>query len=73
MIAQAMQETVKVAQGLGIGLSVEMINTALGILDNMPPKGSTSMQRDIMSGNLSELESHTGSLVRLGEKAGLPL
>lgn len=71
MVAQAMQEVVKVAQGLGIGLSVEMINKSLEFLDNMPPQGSTSMQRDVMAGRHSELEAHSGALVRLGEKAGV--
>ena len=38
------------------------------IKETIPPKGTASMQRDIMDGKPSELETQNGALVRLGKE-----
>ncbi|MEE8390467.1 MAG: ketopantoate reductase C-terminal domain-containing protein [Anaerolineae bacterium] len=39
-------------------------------LDSLAPGGTASMQRDVMEGRPSELESQNGTVVRLGQEAG---
>ncbi len=40
-------------------------------MDNLPPDATASMQRDILEGRPSELESQNGAVVRLGDAAGV--
>ena len=45
----------------------------LANVDGMPAGGTTSMQRDILEGRPSELESMCGAVVRIGKELGLDL
>ncbi|MDX1409341.1 MAG: ketopantoate reductase C-terminal domain-containing protein, partial [Saprospiraceae bacterium] len=40
-------------------------------IDDLPREGTASMQRDIMEGRPSELETQTGAILRLGMKYGV--
>jgi len=40
-------------------------------MDTLPPDGTASMQRDIMEGRPSELETQNGAVVRLGQAVGV--
>jgi len=44
---------------------------AMARLDGAAPGATASMQRDIMDGRPSELESHSGAIVRLAAQAGI--
>ncbi len=70
-LEEAMQEIFNVAHGHNIPLSPEIIPNTMSFIDNLPPDGTASMQRDIMEGRPSELNSLTGAVVRLGQKAGV--
>lgn len=45
---------------------------AIAFIDNLQPAATASMQRDIMEGRPSELESQNGAVVRLGRETGVP-
>ena len=47
------------------------LGNTLDIMDTLPPTGTASMQRDIMEGRHSELESQTGAVVRMGQEVGV--
>ena len=49
----------------------EIVGKTLEFMDNLPVNGTASMQRDIMEGHPSELESQTGAVVRMGQQAGV--
>lgn len=49
----------------------EAIARNMDTLDRVPPNGTASMQRDIMAGRPSELESQNGAVVRLGQESGV--
>ena len=72
MLEDAMREVVAVAHARNIALPEEAIARQMAFIDNLPPGGTASMQRDIMEGRPSELEAQNGSVVRLGEEAGVP-
>lgn len=71
MLEQAMEEIVAVAQAWGINLSPEAMHKTMALIEGLPPTGTASMQRDIMAGRPSELESQSGAVVRLGREVGV--
>jgi len=71
MIEQILREIVAVARARGIALPEDAEEKALGFIDALPEVSTASMQRDIMAGRPSELESQNGAVVRLGREAGV--
>lgn len=71
MIEQILTEIVAVARARGIALPEDAEARALSFIDALPEASTASMQRDIMAGRPSELESQNGAVVRLGREAGV--
>jgi len=71
MLEQAMREVLAVARAREIALPEEAISRAITLIDSLPPGGTASMQRDVMDGRPSELESQNGAVVRLGQEVGV--
>ncbi len=71
MLQQVMQEVVSVAQARNIPLSEDAIGSTLEFMDTLPTTGTASMQRDIMEGRPSELESQNGAVAHLGQEVGI--
>jgi 2-dehydropantoate 2-reductase len=69
MLEEAMEEILAVAQALGIALPHETVTEMMAFIDSLPASGTASMQRDVMAGRPSELESQNGAVVRLGGEA----
>ncbi len=69
MLEQAMQEIEAVARAHNIRLPANVTPETLAFIDQLPPDGTASMQRDIMAGRPSELETQNGAVVRLGQMA----
>jgi 2-dehydropantoate 2-reductase len=71
MIEKSMHETIQIAQGLGIKVSDNIVNTYMKVTDNLPHETTTSLQRDIIIGKPSELDFLLGSIVRYGKELGV--
>jgi 2-dehydropantoate 2-reductase len=71
MLEEAMEEILAVAHALGIALSEEIVDETMAFIDGLPENGTASMQRDVMAGRPSELDSQNGAVVRLGREAGI--
>lgn len=71
MLQASMSEIRLLAEARGVSLKGDAVGKSLSFLDNMPADATASMQRDIMEGRPSELESQNGAVVRLGEIAGV--
>ena len=71
LLTGAMREIYDVAHARGVALPEDIVGNTLNFMDGLPPTGTASMQRDIMEGRHSELDSQTGAVVRLGEEAGV--
>ena len=69
MMEQAMREIEAVARARNIRLPSNVTPETLSFIDQLPPDGTASMQRDIMAGRPSELETQNGAVVRLGRMA----
>ncbi len=69
---QAMQEVADVARARGIALPADIVERSIGYVDGLMPHATASMQRDLMAGYPSELDTLCGGVVRLGREAGVP-
>ena len=60
MLYQTAHEIVTIANAKGIGLKNSDIDLVLKVIDNLDPKTTASMQRDVMDGRPSELDNFNG-------------
>ncbi len=72
MLEGAMCEIRDVAEGRGVPLPEDIVETALSFIDGMPAQAMASLHRDIVDGRPSELDAWTGTVVRLGKEAKVP-
>ena len=72
MFEDAILEGVRLAERLEIPIAADYPEATLAFFERMPEDGTASMQRDIMDGHPSELETQNGAMVRFGEKLGIP-
>lgn len=71
LLQQAMEEIRAVAVARGVALADDAIERTFRFLESLPEDGTASMQRDLMEGRPSELESQPGAVVRLAREAGV--
>lgn len=72
LIEEAMTEIYQVGRAQGVQLDDTVVAKEIAFLDQLPPHGTTSLQRDILAGRPSELEAWTGAVVRIGQQTGTP-
>lgn len=73
LLARAMREIEAVARARGVDLAEEVVEKTMAFVDNLPEEATASMQRDIIAGVPSELETQNGAVARLGSAAGVPV
>jgi 2-dehydropantoate 2-reductase len=73
LLEQAMREVEAVALARGVSLDRDVVPETIAFCDAMAPAQTASMQRDILQGKPSELESIIGVMVRLGEELAVPV
>ena len=71
LLEGTMREVFVLARARGVRVGDEAIEKALAGIDLSPEQATASMQRDIMAGRPSELESQLGVVVRLAHQAGV--
>lgn len=71
LIQAMLEEIEQVATAHGIAFPPDAVARAMQFIDAMPAESTSSMQRNIMAGEPSELESQNGAVVRLGRAAGV--
>lgn len=71
LLVEAMNEIEAVARARGVSLEEAVVGKTVAFVDNLPEGVTASMQRDIMAGVPSELETQNGAVVRLGTEAGV--
>ncbi len=72
LLQDSMKEVKYVALALDIPMADNAVEQGMEIIDNLPENALASMQRDILNGRPSELDSQNGAVVRYGEKAQIP-
>jgi len=71
LLEQALSEALTVGQARGVPLSDETVTRIMDMIDHGAAGSTASMQRDITNGRPSELDYQTGTIVRLGQEAGV--
>jgi 2-dehydropantoate 2-reductase len=66
MLERAMGEVMSVARARQIAVPEDTVAKTMAFIDTLPEGGTTSLHRDIMAGNPSELDFWCGAVVRLG-------
>ncbi len=72
LLLSALEETTAVARAMGIRVPELVAQKTLEFIDQAAPGLMASMQRDIMEGRPSELDSQNGAVVRMGRVVGVP-
>lgn len=71
LLETCVRETYEVGIALGIPLPDDAVESTMNLLDGVPSQATASMQRDIMNGKPSELQSQNAAVVRLGESVAV--
>ncbi|MGD1973807.1 MAG: 2-dehydropantoate 2-reductase [Desulfobacterales bacterium] len=69
MAELSLQEIMTVAAARHISLPEEALQTAMNMYDDQVPESTASLQRDVMAGRPSELDTQIGAVVRFGQQA----
>lgn len=72
MLRGALGEVARLAEARRINLPDDLVSNTIDFIDGMAPSVTPSMQRDIMEGRPSELDSQNGAVVRMGLESGVP-
>ena len=72
LLQAGLEEVAALARAKGITLTDDAVSRTLSFIDATSPNTLASMQNDIMNGRPSELDSQTGTVVRMGHEAGVP-
>jgi 2-dehydropantoate 2-reductase len=72
LLQAAIEEIEALARLKGINLADDVTALTMAFCDNLAPAVTASMQRDIMEGRRSELDSQNGAVVRLGLEMNVP-
>jgi len=71
LLTEATEEVFRVGLAKGIKLPDDSLRKTLDTLESMPANSTTSMQRDIVRGQPSELDVQNGAIVRMADEVGL--
>lgn len=72
VLQEAMEEVVAVGKAHNVNLPDDAVEKTMAFIDNLPEGATASMQRDIIEGRPSELDSQNGAVLRLGSEHGVP-
>jgi 2-dehydropantoate 2-reductase len=73
MLDAAMREVAALAAANDVPLDAGVVSETMDFVDNLPIDATASMQRDILEGKPSELESQNGYIARRGTELGVPV
>lgn len=72
LLEQCLQEALAVAKARSVPMADTAVADTMKFYDALPANGTTSLQRDIVNGKMSELEYWNGAVVRLGREVAVP-
>jgi 2-dehydropantoate 2-reductase len=72
LLEQCLQEALAVAKARSIPMADTAVADTMKFYDALPANGTTSLQRDIADGKMTELEYWNGAVVRLGREVSVP-
>jgi len=73
LLVGAFEEVRAVAAARQIETRPDAVERALALVDSLPEDAIASLQRDVVEGRPSELESLSGAVARIGAEVGVPV
>lgn len=73
LLRSAMNEIKEIAGKAGVQLSDADADRTLAFIQSFPPDATTSLQRDVEQGRVSETDALTGAVLRLAKQFGVEL
>jgi 2-dehydropantoate 2-reductase len=71
LLVAAFEEVRAVAVASGVALPAAVVDKTVAFVDALPEAATPSLQRDVVAGRPSELESLSGAVVRIGAQVGV--
>lgn len=71
LIIDVLTEVSLVAKAKNVKLDDNIVEESLSIVDNYPADSMSSLTRDVLNGNPSEIEYQNGTIVRFGKELGV--
>jgi 2-dehydropantoate 2-reductase len=71
MLADACEEVHAVARAKNVALSDDVVARTLAFVDGLPEGATASLQRDVVAGRPSEIESLSAAVARIGAELGV--
>jgi len=71
LLVEAAEEVYRLGVARGIALPEDSVDKTMETLEGITPNSTTSMQRDLVRGQPSELDAQNGAVVRLAQQAGI--
>jgi len=72
LLRAALEETTRVGRARAVALTEDLPDRIMEAIERTGAATVPSMQRDVMEGRPSELESQSGAVVRMGRELGIP-
>ena len=72
MMIELLSEIFQLSQKIGIQIETDFLGKTISFIDSFPYESTSSLTRDVWEGKPSEIEYQNGTVVRLGEKYGVP-
>jgi 2-dehydropantoate 2-reductase len=73
LLRRALEEVQALAVAQSIACAPDVVAKTLARIDALPESATASLQRDIVAGRPSELDSLSGAVARIGEALGVPV
>mgnify|MGYP005838537959 CR=1 FL=1 len=71
IIVDVLTEVSLIAKAKNVKLGNNIVQKSLNIVDTYPAESMSSLARDVLNGNFSEIEYQNGTIVRLGKELGI--
>jgi 2-dehydropantoate 2-reductase len=73
LLVGAFEEVLAVATAKAVVMKPDVVAKALALVDAIPADAIASLQRDVVAGRPSEIESLSGAVARIGADLGVPV
>lgn len=72
MMIELLNEVYELSKAIGIKIEAGFLDKTISFIDSFNYNATSSLTRDVWEGKPSEIEYQNGTVVRLGEKYGIP-
>ena len=72
LMIELLTEVYNLSQKMEVNIPESFLGKTIAFIDSYPPESTSSLTRDVWEGKPSEIEYQNGTVVKLGQKHGVP-